>query len=109
MWFQNRRQRQKEAKESKAADAPPAAADTSGAAMPPYAPLTMPGAPLFPEAPLSDGALMDRLNRMGLAVTVIPDSAVGFIMERLDCVLVGAEAVVRPLSPPNVDTYMIHI
>ena len=38
---------------------------------------------------------------MGLAVTVIPDSAVGFIMERLDCVLVGAEAVVRPPLPPS--------
>ena len=38
---------------------------------------------------------------MGLAVTVIPDSAVGFIMERLDCVLVGAEAVVRPRSPTH--------
>ena len=33
--------------------------------------------------------------QMGLAVTLVPDSSIGFIMERVDYVLVGAEAVVE--------------
>ena len=32
---------------------------------------------------------------MGFAVTIVPDSTVGFIMEKVDYVLVGAEAVVE--------------
>jgi translation initiation factor eIF-2B subunit alpha len=32
---------------------------------------------------------------MGLAVTIVPDSSIGFIMEKVDYVLVGAEAVVE--------------
>ena len=35
------------------------------------------------------------LMEMGFAVTIVPDSTVGFIMEKVDYVLVGAEAVVE--------------
>ena len=35
------------------------------------------------------------LMEMGFAVTIVPDSTVGYIMEKVDYVLVGAEAVVE--------------
>ncbi|ORY48452.1 IF-2B-domain-containing protein [Rhizoclosmatium globosum] len=38
---------------------------------------------------------VDALMRLGVPVKLIPDSAVGFVMEKVDMVLVGAEAVVE--------------
>jgi translation initiation factor eIF-2B subunit alpha len=37
----------------------------------------------------------ERLTGMGIPVTVILDSAVGYYMERVDIVLLGAEGVVE--------------
>ncbi|KAJ3026190.1 UNVERIFIED_CONTAM: translation initiation factor eIF-2B subunit alpha [Siphonaria sp. JEL0065] len=38
---------------------------------------------------------VDVLTKLGVPVKLIPDSAVGFVMEKVDMVLVGAEAVVE--------------
>ncbi|KAI9338190.1 hypothetical protein BDR26DRAFT_803673 [Obelidium mucronatum] len=38
---------------------------------------------------------VDALKKLGVPVKLIPDSAVGFVMEKVDMVLVGAEAVVE--------------
>ncbi|KAJ3132451.1 translation initiation factor eIF-2B subunit alpha [Physocladia obscura] len=38
---------------------------------------------------------VEALKKIGVPVKLIPDSAVGFVMEKVDMVLVGAEAVVE--------------
>ena len=39
--------------------------------------------------------MMGELVNSGIPCTVILDSAVGYIMEQVDCVMVGAEGVVE--------------
>lgn len=39
--------------------------------------------------------MAEKLQVKGIPVTVIPDAAVGYVMERVDLVMVGAEAVVE--------------
>lgn len=47
-------------------------------------------------SPSNEGADMVRwLNREGISCKLIPDSSMGYIMESVDMVLVGAEAVVK--------------
>ena len=40
------------------------------------------------------------LQKHGIPVTVIPDSAVGYAIEKIDLVLVGAEAIVESSFTP---------
>lgn len=62
-------------------------------------------------APDNDGAIMQReLTEAGIKSTLILDSAIGYIMESVDMVLVGAEGVVESGGIINrLGTYMMAV
>ncbi|KAI8853134.1 hypothetical protein BC829DRAFT_430128 [Chytridium lagenaria] len=59
---------------------------------------------------LSGQRAKDELNALGVSAELIPDSAVGFYMERVDMVFVGAEAVAENGGLINqIGTYQIAV
>lgn len=53
---------------------------------------------------------INELNQLGIPCELIPDTAVGYIMERVDVVLVGAEAIVQSGGLINqIGTYQIAV